>query len=248
MKNILTFALMAATACLFGACSDDNGDGTADSGTTANTVSQTITVNDFLNSDPVEGVSVCWSLNGGADTCATTDTDGVASGSVEFQAGDLLVLNASKDKFFPFRVEYYLDENTPATVAVTWAMIGDALVDIVVAALGAEADETKGHVTVLLTDGENAIAGATAEMTTGTPGQGPNYSNSDTTNGIFDDGGVTTDAGIVVFNNVEPGEIELTVNVDGKTCTAIAGENTGDNKVGSMIEAGKLTYTSMLCE
>ena len=94
---------------------------------------------------------------------------------------------------------------------------------------------------MLLVDGTSAISGGTAEMTVGTADQGPNYTNDDVAAGIFSDSDMTTDV-IAVFNNVTPGVIELTVNVDGKTCTATAGEAVGDNKVSTTIESGKLTY------
>ena len=68
-----------------------------------------------------------------------------------------------------------------------------------VAALGAEADPAKGHVTVLLVDGTSAISGGTAEMTVGTADQGPNYTNDDVAAGIFSDSDMTTDVGIAVF-------------------------------------------------
>lgn len=241
MNKVVALALSVTLISALAACSEDDA---TESGLS---VSQTITINDFLSSEPVEDVTLCWSLNGGEDTCLTTDANGQATGSVDFVAGDMLVLNATKDKYFPFRVEYYLDETTTGTVSATWAFINETLVDIVTAALGADADPAKGHVTVLLTDGTDPIEGATAEMTIGTAAQGPNYSNSDVTDGIFSDSGVTTDAGIVVFNNVDPGEVELTATVDGKTCVASAGENAGDNKVHTLIEAGKLSYTAMVC-
>ena len=82
-------------------------------------------------------------------------------------------------------------------------------------------------------------------MTVGTATRA-NYTNDDVA-AVFSDSDMTTD-GIAVFNNVTPGVIELTVNVDGKTCTATAGEAVGDNKVSTTIESGKLTYTSMLCQ
>ena len=75
----------------------------------------------------MEGVDVCWSLNDGDDSCLATDAAGSATGTVDFKPGDVLVLNASKSGYFPFMVEYHLDEDTPETNDVTWAMIGDAL-------------------------------------------------------------------------------------------------------------------------
>ena len=164
MNKVIATMLGTALVAGLGSCSDDE----SNDATSGRAVSQTVTINDFLSSEPVDGVNLCWSLNGGEDTCVSTNADGKATGSVDYVAGDLLVLNATKDNFFPFRVEYYLDEDTPETAEVTWAIIGDALVDIVVAALGAEADPAKGHITVLITDGTQAIEGATAEMTTGT--------------------------------------------------------------------------------
>ena len=236
MRNFVSLSITAAMATALSGC-----------GSTM-TASQTVTINDFLSESGVEGVNVCWSLNDGDDSCLETDASGSATGTVEFKPGDLLVLNASKSGYFPFMVEYRLDEDTLETNEVTWAMIGDSLVDVVVSALGAEADPEKGHVTVLLVDGTAAISGGTAEMTVGTADQGPNYNNADVAAGIFSDGGMTTEAGIAVFNNVTPGVVELTVNVDGKTCTAVAGEPVADNTVATTIEAGKLTYTSLLCQ
>jgi hypothetical protein len=236
MRNFVSFAITASLVTVLSAC-----------GSTM-TTSQTVTLNDFLSNTGVEGVDMCWSLNDEEDNCVTSDANGTATGTAEFKSGDILVFNASKSGYFPFMVEYHLNEDTPEEGEVTWAMIGDTLVDVVVSALGADADPAKGHVTVLLVDGEAAIAGGTAEMTVGTADQGPNYNNADVAAGIFSDSGMTTEAGIAVFNNVTPGVVELTVNVDGKTCTATAGEAVGDNMVSTTIEAGKLTYTSLLCQ
>ena len=73
----------------------------------------------------------------------------MATGTAEFLPGDVLVLNGSKSGCFPFMAEYHLDADTPETGDVTWLMIGDTLVEVVVSALGAESDPDKGHLTGL---------------------------------------------------------------------------------------------------
>ena len=269
LKSISYLFLVSMTAFAFGCGSDDTDGETTSTDTSADTsadatparegttsIEQTVIINDWVAASPVEGAEVCWAINDGEATCVETDAEGQATGSVDVLPGDQLHLSGSKTGYYPFTTTYIVPE-MPVGGSVSWALVQDAIVDLLTMEVGEEADAEKGHVTALVfepsEDGDSTpLANATVTMISGTASQGPNYTNlaADVSDaGLFAQDGATTDAGIAVFNNVTPGSVTLQVTADGKTCTASAGRPTGsDNEVEISVEAGVVSYTSFQCE
>jgi hypothetical protein len=237
------------------ACGEDDSSSSADS-VQKTSVKQTVTMIDWVDNSNVAGVELCWAVNDGEKSCMSTNDEGVAEGMADVAPGDILYLSGSKDGYYPFKATYEISDN-PTDGGVTWSLVQDAIVDLLVGELGEAADATKGHATVLILqpndeNGADPIAGASVTMTEGTASKGPNYTNLAAdigTSGLFNAEGVTTAAGIAVYNNVNTGMATLKVSVEGKTCTAGAGLATGnDNEVRTDIEAGVVSYTTFICQ
>ena len=107
-------------------------------------IKQTVSIIDWVDGSAVEGVELCWAVNGGEKSCLTTGKDGTAVGTADVSAGDSLVLSGSKSGFYPFQTTYVIPEN-PGDAEVSWSLVADSIVDLLVGELGEAADATKGH-------------------------------------------------------------------------------------------------------
>jgi hypothetical protein len=266
--RIFFLASLLAGGLMLGCGSDDgsgSGDATATTagGTTGDSPdgsyewTATLLVSDWVSQGPLEGVELCWDDE--TVGCKTTDAEGLATITATVTPGNVMTLRADAEGYFPFTVVSEIPATAPAatTDPSTWAMAADSIIESLVSALGAPTDDAKGHATVLIfgpADAEGTrvtVEGATASLSAAAE-QGPKYFNptAEFGNGIFSEGDTTTSAGFAAFFNVDVGEAEVTVDVPGHTCSVgIAGvAGSGDNKVKSPIEAGRVSYYIFVCD
>ncbi len=250
MNRILS-AFVAVGFALLGACGDDSTDSTT---TPANSAEGTVNflVSDWLSNTPLEGATLCSSVEG--IDCVTTDADGLASITGTFTSGALVQLRGDKDGYFPFLVENEIPEEIVfAEEPVTWVMADDNIVSQLVGGLEAEVDDAKGHVSmsVNMLDAYGELApllGATVTIDRAVEA-GPNYLNAieDFGNGIYAaDPGVTA-GGIVQFFNVDPGVATISIDGDYTCTTGTSGVLQEDGSVSITVEAGRVSYTSLTC-
>jgi len=248
--HMLPFLFVAGFACT--GCSDST-DSTEDPDPV--NVKWSMTINDWLSGGPIAGAEICTTLGDEAPICITTDADGKASADVtDPTPGAVAQTRVKAEGYFPFLIETTVPD-TPTDSDATWVMAADGVVTTLTDALGGEADPAKGHFTFSIfdisTEDNTPIEGATVTLTGGTAEYGPNYLNdpADLADGIFGSDGKTTAAGLVAFNNVDPGEAKATVEVDGKTCTVGTGGSTSnDGEAVATIVAGFVTYVTAGCQ
>ncbi len=256
-KFIVLFSLLALGA--FGvACSED--EETTDT-TSADVVEEpptsVITINDWVTSLPLEGVTVCVNLDG--VDCVETDALGNATFEGGAENGTVVQLTADKEDYFPFLVEFTVTDATSMGTA-TYIMAKSDIVAVVTTSLGEEPDPDKGHVGVVAwgpadEDGTRlGLNGATVALDDGTAAQGPKYYNTLTDvadgAGIFDDEATTTtDAGTVGFFNVDTGVVSVSVTADGYDCTTVFnGLPSETSTLSGTVVAGRISYLVVFCE
>jgi len=194
-------------------------------------------IGDWVAAGPLEGAVIC----------ANAETP---------VAGDLVIVTGSKEGYFPFHAEINVPEKAPAT-PIPFVLAPDSIVETINATLGQTVDPEKGHLTVSIAGMPNDAGVSTAISAVkvsfdGKAQVGPKYFNptSRFALGIFgDDAAGTTDSGIGVYFNVDPGEVTTKIDVKGYNCKAnTSGTDTADGGIKMSIVAGKVSYITVQCE
>jgi len=247
-------AFLMVGSALAGCADDADSSNSGDS--TSTEITYDITILDWISSTAVEGVEVCFNTE--AAHCITTDADGLASTTGLVAAGDRLQVRGDKDGYFPFLFEIDPEyHNAMPSTAFSWVIADNNIIGQLIDSLGTPVNDTKGQFTVVVNGpaddagDRTAVAGAVV-TTTATVEQGPKYYNPTTefANGIFAaDATATTAAGLVSYFNVDPGEVAVTVELDGHICgPAISGVASDSASATSMVEMGRVTYFTIACD
>ena len=256
-KFAVLFTLLAmASFCVACGGGDDDGTPPADAGNSMITLDNTVTITDWVTTQPLEGVTLCLDIEG--VDCADTDADGTASFTGDGAGGTAVQMTGATEEYFPFLVEF-TTVDIIGTATASYFMAKEDIVATVTAALGEEADPAKGHVGVAawgpVDDEGNRVplAGASVELVTGTAQFGPKYYNmfADVpTSGIFaEDGTETTDAGLTGFFNIDTGMVSVTVTAPGHDCTTIFNGLPVDGAaLQTTVAAGRVTYAAVFCD
>ena len=215
-----------------------------------------ILVQDWVSNTPLEGAEICFNTE--AADCVTTDADGLASVTGLIPAGERLQVRGDKDGYFPFFFD--VDpavHNALGLSPITWVMVDNNTIDQLITSLGTPVDDTKGQISVVVSgpadaSGSRTSAAGAVISTTSTFEQGPKYYNppSEFANGIFAaDATATTAAGLASFFNIDTGEIDITVELEGHICRpAVSGVASDTATSTSLIEAGRVTYFTIWCD
>ena len=259
-KLAVLFTLLAMSSFCVACGGDDDDTSPADAGSGGDTggsmitLDNTVTITDWVSTQPLEGVTLCVNIEG--IECADTDADGIASFTGEVAPGTAVQMTGDKEGYFPFLVEFTAVE-TIGTATASYFMAKEDIVTAVTAALGDGADPAKGHLGVAAWGPVNdegtrtPLAGASVELMTGTTAFGPKYYNliADIAQGIFAaDTTETTDAGLTGFFNIDTGMVSLTVTAPGHECTTIFNGLPVDGaSLQTTVAAGRVTYAAVFC-
>jgi len=210
-----------------------------------------IQLREWISGQPLEGTEICFNTE--AADCVAADAKGKASVTGLVPAGEPLQVRGDKDGYFPlfFDVDPAV-HNAIGTTPVTWTMLSNTGIGQLVSSLGTLVDDTKGQIMVSVSiDSSTGAAGAVIS-TTATFELGPNYFNpySAFANGFFvADATATNHTGSATFFNVDPGEVALTVELEGHICRpGISGVVTETATSTSLVEAGRVTYFTIWCD
>ena len=261
MKKQIVLILVLALSAFSVACGGDDSESTStdtsstDAGYGMITFDNTITMTDWVTTQPLEGVNLCINVDG--VDCAVTDADGEANFKGEVAPGTAVQLTGEKDDYFPFLAENLIVDPI-GTATASYFMAKEDIVAAVTAALGEGAAPDKGHLGVAVwgpvNDGgtREPLAGAAVELVTGTAAYGPKYYNliSEIGNGIFaEDATATTAAGLSGFFNMDPAVVSVTVTAPGHDCVTIFNGLPVDGAtLQTTVQAGRVTYGAVFCD
>jgi hypothetical protein len=220
--------------------SADTGDSGTDTSTQQEDVMGTFSLLDLLTGTPVEGAA----LTSGSET-AVSDADGLATVPVEANGDHVVHITASG-----YRVHHIELTTDAADFGMTLHMASDAAVRGISALFGVTADPALGMLVVSVEEpdgsgGFDPIVGATVSLDT-------SYdlaivSDPDGTSG-YSEGNMLVEGGstFVVFGNVTPGEVRITVQTPtSMACTTAPSETSLD--VSANVFADEFTTIVYVC-
>lgn len=198
---------------------------------------------------PLPGAKVC--IEGHADVCATTATDGAFT-LAGVPANAELAVRASLESYHDSLTFLLTGEEDQA--GLTAIMVSRATVGLLYPAAGfGSYDETKGSfgVSVLTPDAEAtsgfaSLEGASVTLVTGA-GTGPVYASD---SGIPDSAlTATSKNGVGLYGAVTPGEVAVDAAKDATTCKlGPVGWPTASAHARGLVEADVISFVTVLCE
>ena len=256
-----SFGLSAAMVLSVGCESDQEAseledNASSDAVEAAPTLTYTLTLNDWLSAEPLEGAAVCTNIEDVA--CVTSDAAGQASITASVTEGQEVELTVDLEGYFPVTIQPVANDVVDgAVVESTWVLAPLASLNLLTGALGIEIDDLgtsdglsgwPANDEGVRTSVVNAHVSVDAAVDAG-----PKYLNAGTeitTLGPFghDEDG-TTPAGPVGFFNIAPGTVNFTVTAPGLVCgPGISGMASEEGTVASTIAEGRVTYIFVTCE
>jgi hypothetical protein len=180
----------------------------------SNTVPLTVTIYDLVQQDPIADMDVCLH-EAQPENCTTTDDAGVATLHVPPNEDVVLTYGTTLPNFRTHALAIGADAITNGTYITTGALL-ESIASYLFANLGVTDDPSKGHVVGLAL----ATEGATATIDPFS-GEGPVYTSpSGTPDPTLT---ATSTSGAFLFVNVDPGTVEVAVEVPGGTCSHTLG-------------------------
>ena len=261
-KTLILFGLSAAVVLSMGCESDQEAseledNASSDAVEATPTLTYTLTLNDWLSADPLEGAEVCTNIEDVA--CVTSDAAGQASITASVTEGQVVELTVDLEGYFPITIQPVANDVVDgAVVESTWVLAPLASLNLLTGALGIEIDDLKGQATVSVVGPANdegvraSVVNAHVSVDAAVD-VGPKYLNAGTeitTLGPFghDEDG-TTPAGPVGFFNIAPGTVNFTVTAPGLICgPGISGMASEEGTVSGTITEGRVTYFFVSCE
>jgi hypothetical protein len=175
-----------------------------------NTVPLTVTIYDLVQQDPIADMDVCLH-EAQPENCTTTDAAGVATLQVPPNQDVVVTYGTTLPNFRTHALAIGADAITNGTNITTGALL-ESIASYLFASVNITDDPSKGHVVGLAL----ATQGATATIDPFS-GEGPIYTSpSGTPDPTLT---ATSDSGAFLFVNVDPGTVEVAVELLGGTCS-----------------------------
>ena len=210
--------------------------GTAGAAGGSNTTQLNVTIVDLVQNVPVQSMDVCV-LDAQPENCADTDIDGQVV--LEVPTGEDLVLTygTALSNFRTHALAVSAEAIAAGTDVNTGALL-ESMASYMFGLVNITDDATKGHIVGVVVGTE----GATASIEP-TSGEGPIYTDSTGQPDLALT--ETSSAGAFLFVNVDPGTVEVSVELSGGSCTHQMGhEGSALNATPVPVEAGWFTVVS----
>lgn len=210
--------------------------GTAGAAGSGNTTMLNVTIIDLVQELPVQSMDVC--VHGAQpENCQDTDVNGQVQ--LEVPTGEDLVITygTALSNFRTHALAVGADAVAAGTTVTTGALL-ETIATYMFGQVGITDDASKGHIVGVAVNTE----GATASIDPAS-GEGPVY--TDATGQPDLSLTATSSAGAFLFVNVDPGTVELSVELSGGSCThQIGHEGSAPNATPVPVEAGWFTVAS----
>ena len=204
------------------------------------TVTWDVRVRDLLTGDPVLTANICVRDVPAIPCLQVDETTGEGQIEVPVNAEIQLVSNAIR--YFP-QLNTYVTDTSPRSIRIDMGKTSN--ITPLIASAGVTVDETKAQVAFLAQDeAGSGLAGVTASLDPSS-GMGPFY-----TNGSLPDPelSATSNDGLGVFTNVEPGAVEIVYDNPNGSCVPEEGwPGRGSNRVGTSVLGGHLSFIIARC-
>ncbi|MEM9070600.1 MAG: hypothetical protein AAGE52_18990 [Myxococcota bacterium] len=204
------------------------------------TVTWMVRARDLLTGDPVVTANICV-RDVPAIECLQVD-ETTAEGEIQVPVGAEIQLVSNAIRYFP-QLNTYVTDDMPRTIQIDMGKRGN--IEPLIGAAGVTVDETKGQLAFLAQSGPGTgIEGVTATLMP-VSGMGPFYTMDSLPSLELS---ATSDDGLGVFTNVDPGRVEVVYNNPGGDCEPNEGwPGSAAGSVATELLPGHLTIILARC-
>lgn len=210
--------------------------GSAGAAGAGNTTQLSVTIVDLVQEIPVQSIDVCVH-DAQPENCQDTDANGHVTLEVPIGEDLIITYGTALSNFRTHALALGADAIASGTTVNTGALL-ESIASYMFTSLGIEDDSTKGHIVGVAVNTQGATAAIAPSS-----GQGPIYADAQGNPDLTLN--ETSSSGAFLFVNVDPGEVELSVDYTGGSCTHQMGhEGSAANATPVPVQAGWLTVAS----